>query len=128
MCNFGVRSRFLDVIYGVHPPNGSPVRLKNSCSTQLNMNFQQLIKTESRINFTIVGILIFISRINFMLSRVKHENSFITSGPDHQFYYIHDKLKFDANSNLFGSLLNDRLHLNRSFYEHIFFNFSKTGF
>ena len=25
MCNFGVRSRFLDVIYGVHPPNGSPV-------------------------------------------------------------------------------------------------------
>ena len=24
MCNFGVRSRFLDVIYGVHPPNGSP--------------------------------------------------------------------------------------------------------
>ena len=26
MCNFGVRSRFLDVIYGVHPPNGSPDR------------------------------------------------------------------------------------------------------
>ena len=25
MCNFGVRSRFLDVIYGVLPPNGSPV-------------------------------------------------------------------------------------------------------
>ena len=25
MCNFGVRSRFLDVIYGVRPPNGSPV-------------------------------------------------------------------------------------------------------
>ena len=24
MCNFGVRSRFLDVIYGVRPPNGSP--------------------------------------------------------------------------------------------------------
>ena len=24
MCNFGVRSRFLDVIYGVCPPNGSP--------------------------------------------------------------------------------------------------------
>ena len=23
-CNFGVRSRFLDVIYGVRPPNGSP--------------------------------------------------------------------------------------------------------
>ena len=25
MCNFGVCSRFLDVIYGVRPPNGSPV-------------------------------------------------------------------------------------------------------
>ena len=24
MCNFGVRSRFFDVIYGVRPPNGSP--------------------------------------------------------------------------------------------------------
>ena len=24
MCNFGVRSRILDVIYGVRPPNGSP--------------------------------------------------------------------------------------------------------
>ena len=25
MCNFRVRSRFLDVIYAVRPPNGSPV-------------------------------------------------------------------------------------------------------
>ena len=25
MCNFGVHSRFLGVIYGVRPPNGSPV-------------------------------------------------------------------------------------------------------
>ena len=24
MCNFGVRIRFRDVIYGVRPPNGSP--------------------------------------------------------------------------------------------------------
>ena len=24
MCNFGVRRIFLDVIYGVRPPNGSP--------------------------------------------------------------------------------------------------------
>ena len=31
---------------------------------------------------TIVGIIIFISRENFMLSLVKHERSFITSGPD----------------------------------------------
>ena len=31
---------------------------------------------------TIVGILIFMSRINFMLSRVEHEKSFITLRPD----------------------------------------------
>ena len=30
---------------------------------------------------TIVGILTFIGRKNFMLSRVEHEKSFITSGP-----------------------------------------------
>ena len=30
---------------------------------------------------TIVGILTFISMINFMLSWVEHEKSFITSGP-----------------------------------------------
>ena len=30
---------------------------------------------------TIVGILTFMSRIKFMLSRVEHEKSFITSGP-----------------------------------------------
>ena len=28
MCNFGVHSRFLDVIYGVRPPNGSPEFMK----------------------------------------------------------------------------------------------------
>ena len=33
---------------------------------------------------TIVGIFIFISRENFMLSWVEHEKSFITSGPDCQ--------------------------------------------
>ena len=31
---------------------------------------------------TIVGIFIFISRENFMFSRVKHEKSFITLGPE----------------------------------------------
>ena len=30
---------------------------------------------------TIVGILTFMSRINFVLSRVEYENSFITLGP-----------------------------------------------
>ena len=30
---------------------------------------------------TVVGILTFISRINFKLGRVEHEKSFITSGP-----------------------------------------------
>ena len=31
---------------------------------------------------TIVGIFISVSRENFMLSGVEHENSFTTSGPD----------------------------------------------
>ena len=35
---------------------------------------------------TIVGILIFISRKNFMLNSVEHEKSYITSGPG---YCIH---------------------------------------
>ena len=30
---------------------------------------------------TIVGVLIFMSRINFIPSIIKHENSFITSAP-----------------------------------------------
>ena len=30
MCNFGVRSRFLDVIYGVRPPNGSPAKYRGT--------------------------------------------------------------------------------------------------
>ena len=32
MCNFGVRSRFWDVIYGVRPPNGSPATRWNISS------------------------------------------------------------------------------------------------
>ena len=31
---------------------------------------------------TVVGIFTFMSRKNFILSRVEHEQSFITSGPD----------------------------------------------
>ena len=38
MCNFGVHSRFLDVIYGVRPPNGSPVTKK----TQPHIAYQSL--------------------------------------------------------------------------------------
>ena len=30
MCNFGICSRFWDVIYGLRPPNGSPDLLENS--------------------------------------------------------------------------------------------------
>ena len=75
-----------------------------SCSTELSVKFQMLIKTIMLKNKdfscfqtltvdvvfimlinvkmpTIVGILTFMSRINFMLSRVEHEKSFITSGP-----------------------------------------------
>ena len=33
---------------------------------------------------TIVGILTFISRINFVISRVEHEKSFITSKPGYK--------------------------------------------
>ena len=73
-----------------------------SCSTQLSMKFQLLIKTKiltkkflalslSDVVFillinakmpTIVGILTFMSRINFMLSLVEYEKGFITSGPE----------------------------------------------
>ena len=69
------------------------------CSTQLSTIFQLLIKTKNTdkevscfkslrcciyllINVkmpTIVGILTFMSRINFLLSYVEHEKSFITS-------------------------------------------------
>ena len=72
-----------------------------SCSTQLSTKFEQLIKTKIPTNKevtcfkshnvfimlinvkmpTIVGILTFMSRINFVLSRVEHEKSFITLGP-----------------------------------------------
>ena len=34
---------------------------------------------------TVVGILTFMSRINFVLSLVEHEKSFITSWPSHSF-------------------------------------------
>ena len=37
---------------------------------------------------TIVGILTFMSRINFVLSWVEHEKSFITMGPCHYFHTI----------------------------------------
>ena len=42
---------------------------------------------------TIVGIFIFISRENFMLSRVEYEKSFITSEPDKYFFIIISHLK-----------------------------------
>ena len=72
-----------------------------SCSTQLSMKFQVLITTKlikkyrlflysnSQIciyqaklcsNANIFGILTFMSKINFMLSCIEHENGFITLG------------------------------------------------
>ena len=72
-----------------------------SCSTQLSTKFQLLIKTKIQTNEevscfnlsdvvfimlinvkmpTIVGILTFLSMINFVLSYVEHEKSFITLG------------------------------------------------
>ena len=47
-------------------------------SDKLRMLFFPLINVKMP---TIVGILTFMSRKNFMLSRVEHEKSFITSGP-----------------------------------------------
>ena len=45
-------------------------------------NFGENSLTNKEIIPTIVGILTFMSRKNFMLSWVEHEKSFITSGPD----------------------------------------------
>ena len=82
-----------------------------SCSTQLRKKFQLLIKTNILTNkevscfkslkcciyhankcqnANIVGILTLISRINFVISCVKHEKSFIASGPGLllSFYYL----------------------------------------
>ena len=46
-----------------------------------NANSFLLNIAEHEIFSAVVGIFIFISRENFMLSRVEHENSFITSSP-----------------------------------------------
>ena len=94
-------------------------RLQNffSCSTQLSMKFYMLlsIKISRKSTFsgsyktrmlffplinvkmpTIVGILTFMSRKNFMLSSVENEKSFITSGPGLQ------KGNRDNSSNFFS--------------------------
>ena len=51
MCNFGVHSRFLDVIYGVRPPNGSPgvipANFFLSFSTYCQTLFRVLSDTET---------------------------------------------------------------------------------
>ena len=49
-----------------------------SYKAELSMKFFLLINIKMP---TIVGILIFISRKNFMLNWVEYEKSFITSGP-----------------------------------------------
>ena len=85
-----------------HTTPGCEVIKLFSCSTQLSTQFQLLIKLKylqmkkflalslSDVVFimlinikipTIVGILTFISRINFVLSWVEHGKSFITLGP-----------------------------------------------
>ena len=48
------------------------------CADKPRMLFSPLINNKMP---TIVGILIFMSRKNFMLSLVEHEKSLITSGP-----------------------------------------------
>ena len=49
-----------------------------SCKAELNMKFFLLINIKMP---TFVGILIFISRKNFMLNWGEYEKSFIASGP-----------------------------------------------
>ena len=97
--------------------SGSEVIKLFSCSTQLSMNIEMLtsikisrnsafsgsdkprilffllinIKMPTTINVkipTIVGILTFMSRKNFMLILVEHGKGFIISGPDHGLLYL----------------------------------------
>ena len=55
--------------------------------TKLYMYCVPLSKGHNNVCETIVDILTFMSRINFMLSKVERENSFITSGPGFQTPY-----------------------------------------
>ena len=48
-------------------------------SLGLNMKMPTIVGT---LIFIIVGTFIFISTENFMLSRIEHEKSFATSGPE----------------------------------------------
>ena len=51
---------------------------------------------------TIVGILIFMSRKNFMLSWVEHEKSFITSGPGYTIVHKYPDLQHGLPRNVHG--------------------------
>ena len=51
---------------------------------------------------TVVGILTFMSRKKFMLSRVEHGKSFITSGPGH--WWRHIVLSISACPSVFLSI------------------------
>ena len=76
---------------------------------------------------TIVGILTFISRKSFMLSRVEHEKSFITSGPWYTSVLLHYGTlpHFYAFSIIFGKGFSD---LQARGYKKIFmFNSSEYG-
>ena len=65
MCNFGVRSRFLDVIYGVRPPNGSPDVVLLDANTA-NFGSTSLALTASIFTLpTYIGIVI----VNSVLCR-----------------------------------------------------------
>ena len=55
--------------------------LKIAISFMLNIAEHEILFANRYKNATIVGIFIFISRENFMLSRVYHGKSSITSGP-----------------------------------------------
>ena len=98
--------------HGARKPDPEVIKLF-SCSTQLSMKFQLLIKTKTPTNkevscFKSLRCCIYhadkclnannwhcwhfniISRINLVLSCVEHEKSFITSGP---YFHVCDEFK-----------------------------------
>ena len=73
---------------------------------------------------TVVGILTFMSRINFDLSWVEHERSLITSGPEDRFSYHHCILRVPGT--LIRIFLESKGKNQGSFTSKIFYCISKS--
>ena len=61
MCNLGVRSRFLDVIYGVRPPNGSP---------ELELEDLNLILRERRLHWFVMWSVLVVQSEQHVIYRL----------------------------------------------------------